>query len=105
MPNLTNGSSCPSRISFNRNVIMQQNNITALLMAGLWNESQALGGVAGNHFEFDHNLWFSQAQDLRTAAVFGGDNFRHGVRGVIGAGGFTFAEWQAQGRDTHSDIG
>ena len=80
---------------------IQHNDPSALLFQGNWNESTEWGW----HFHFDHNLWFSEAQDLRTASVFGGDAGRKGVNGNTQAGGYTFGEWQAQGRDLHSVIG
>ena len=73
---------------------MQHNDTSALLFQGNWNESK----VWGWQFDFDSNLWFSEAQDLRTAAIFGGDAARKGVGGNTEAGGYTFSEWQVSQR-------
>jgi hypothetical protein len=96
LPQLNGGKSCPTQIRFTRNLVLQYDNLTGFLMSGNFNQSAKYSW----NLAFDHNLWYSEAQDLRTAAVFGGakgDGFP--------GGGSTWLEWQRKGQDRDSVIG
>lgn len=111
--------SCPNRLSFSRNIVIQDKNTSTVLFEGNFKPNASLC----HSYTFENNSYYSMVHDLESAHAFGGCSFRmchddatantwdewraagNDVGGVIGPPGFVDPEWDQPPFNVHLSPG